>query len=138
MSVELAWAAGLFDGEGCVRIYQQTKTNAFVLQLVLVNTNLKAVTKFHEIMGVGSISEKRRYATHHKQCWAWQASAQKGKIALEKLLEYSVIKKPEIAVALEFMNLPKAITGPRMSEEEIKIRNGFLNTLKDLKKSGVI
>lgn len=48
---EIAWAAGLFEGEGCISTYQGDHT-----QLTLVSTDFDVIERFHRIVGVGTVS----------------------------------------------------------------------------------
>jgi hypothetical protein len=44
---EIAWAAGLFEGEGCVTRVRDRLTPA------LVNTDEEVIRRFHEMIGIG-------------------------------------------------------------------------------------
>lgn len=48
---EIAWAAGLFEGEGCISTYQSDST-----QLTLVSTDYDVIDRFARIVGVGTVS----------------------------------------------------------------------------------
>ena len=50
----LAWAAGFFEGEGCISWYSKVPN----LQLCIVNTDLECLEKFRSIVGGGNIRER--------------------------------------------------------------------------------
>jgi hypothetical protein len=56
MSTQHAWAAGLFDGEGCIHIGRQTKAphNKYY-QLTLGMNDLDVVERFADLWGVGKV-----------------------------------------------------------------------------------
>ncbi len=70
MSIE--WAAGLFEGEGCIYIEQ----NRYV-RLVLSSTDRDVLDRFQSVFGgsiyfhKGKAAEGRR-ALNHKPLWAWR------------------------------------------------------------------
>lgn len=63
----LAWAAGLFEGEGCICSGQYPG-------LRLVMTDRDRVEKFAEVVGRGTVSafSARSRESHWKQAWRWQ------------------------------------------------------------------
>lgn len=65
---ELAWAAGLFEGEGCLSFAGVAPT------LKLVMTDEPIVRKFHEVIGDGNICMLGRPHLRWKQQWAWHKS----------------------------------------------------------------
>ncbi len=71
-----AWAAGLFEGEGCVSIYQR-KSGSFRLQpkITLGMTDFSAVKQFADIIGVGNISSAilpSGKTIYRWQCASWE------------------------------------------------------------------
>jgi|SRR6056300_346201 len=78
--VNLAYAAGLFDGEGCVNYkkYKEKKRNGtyncWRISLEMAMTDEATVRIFHEIVGVGTVNEKSREKTGHKMQWRWRCT----------------------------------------------------------------
>jgi len=62
----IAWAAGLFEGEGCI-----TKRSGGYDQLRLSMTDFDVVRKFGSIVGVEQYYNKKIYETHHKPQLEW-------------------------------------------------------------------
>ena len=92
----LAWAAGLFDGEGCVYMAGHR------VQMSLNNTHLPTVRRFHEIVGTGSVHATKNNSkpAHCKPMWAWHASCAKAEVVLRSLLPWLVTKREQAEVAL--------------------------------------
>jgi hypothetical protein len=62
----IAWAAGLFEGEGCI-----TKRSGGYDQLKLSMTDFDVVRKFGSIVGVEQYCNKKIYKAHHKPQLEW-------------------------------------------------------------------
>lgn len=72
MSIE--WAAGLFEGEGCISISKGSGGRAYPV-LCLASTDLDTLQRFHEAIGhVGTLWSYARKvkAAHHKPLWEWR------------------------------------------------------------------
>lgn len=69
----IAWAAGLFEGEGCFTLTRSG--NRRYPRATLNSTDPDILRRFHEIVGVGSIylSNAKDRPTHYKQQEAWVA-----------------------------------------------------------------
>jgi len=69
---EVDWAAGLFEGEGCLthRIPPNLRP-----VLILNSTDLDVLKKFHRVVGVGHMcAPNMRKGRVHKPYWQWQVS----------------------------------------------------------------
>lgn len=71
----MAWAAGLFEGEGS--ICASKSGNRFVnLVLCVTNTDLRVLTKFESAVGCGKIyGPKLRTNPSHKPVYEWHLSS---------------------------------------------------------------
>lgn len=67
--LDVAWAAGLFEGEGCIRHAREKRGT--VRRLTLVSTDADVVQRFCRIVGVGRIRQ-RRVLDHYKPQWVWE------------------------------------------------------------------
>jgi hypothetical protein len=79
---EIAWAAGLFDGEGSVTI---KKRGGATIQLGM--TDLPLVERFTRVVGVGSISGPR-IQPNRKPSWVWFACGLNAVSVARLLLPY--------------------------------------------------
>ena len=68
---EIAWAAGLFEGEGSICIKPQT------IQLQLGMTDKDVIEKFWLLLGLGKVyGPYKRKQEHHKPMFVWSVSGQ--------------------------------------------------------------
>jgi hypothetical protein len=72
--VDAAWAAGLFEGEGCITAQRRPGGGEFLRPLMsLQMTDADIVHRFHKIVGVGNVRIQEH--SHKKQLWHWQTGA---------------------------------------------------------------
>ena len=85
MPNEIAWAAGIFEGEGSINIVPNRPSCA---SLQVSMTDLDILERLQDIFG-GNIYTKVKQKSQHKQGWTWQI-ARKADIyaTLEKLLPW--------------------------------------------------
>lgn len=78
---EIAWAAGLFEGEGNLTI-TTTHCNAG-----LVTTDKDVLERFRTIVGFGSIYHRTEPSrpSHYKPQWLWRATSARDTLALIEL-----------------------------------------------------
>ncbi len=91
---DIAWAAGLFEGEGCFTACYQRKTGRRYLHAVLVSTDQDVLERFHRIVGVGKIYPKAPRRPEHKPCWRWQVTTEAGFRAVYELLAPQPLSPP--------------------------------------------
>jgi len=69
----LAYAAGLFDGEGTVTLAKHHSSDPFRRPVVSMTSTTRELIEFmHRNFG-GNIRSQKVYQEHHKQSWAWKA-----------------------------------------------------------------
>lgn len=93
---EIAWAAGLFEGEGCLTIlharYKDRVTPYPRIQMS--NTDKDLLIRFSEVMRGGSIYSKKTGALSKKPQWMWQIADKAGvKQAIETLYPWLSVKR---------------------------------------------
>lgn len=76
--MDIAWAAGLFEGEGSItaRAYQTKKYGlTHQIAMELVTSDLDVIEKFIRIVGCGTVNPYNKgikgTLPHHKQCYCW-------------------------------------------------------------------
>lgn len=104
MSEEIAYIAGLFDGEGCVSVYHEktTKYRLARIQASLSNTNLPIVEYLKDCFG-GYV--KTRILPSGKLCKSWSVSCRKAAEVLTQLIPYLKIKRGQAELALRIFAL---------------------------------
>jgi hypothetical protein len=70
-SVEVAWAAGLFEGEGC--IHADRKLGRIRLRFTVTSTDLDVLERFEQAVGCGSISGPYWQPKSTKPTYSWKA-----------------------------------------------------------------
>jgi len=70
---EIAWAAGVFEGEGCIYIL---KCRPHCANLQVSMTDLDILERIQKLFG-GNIYQKKKQKAHHKIIWTWQLAKSK-------------------------------------------------------------
>ena len=88
---EIAWAAGLFEGEGSICYSFNSSSwcsHHWIAQLGM--TDEDAVRRFHEAVGgIGNVNVRKprdRNGTHRKTLWNWKCSKQDDLLAFVSLM----------------------------------------------------
>jgi hypothetical protein len=107
---EIAWAAGLFEGEGCIAMNQRT------LVLRVVNTDEDVIERFWDIVGVGGMygpyaQERNRDGCKRKLFWAWLAQSDCALEALQLLSPWLSRRRLDRAEELTGLRFP--VKSPR-------------------------
>lgn len=72
MDMDLAYVAGLIDGEGSIQLDHRGGPSAHRAPVVsLTNTSRPIIDFLKERFG-GTVCEQKRYAEHHRQAWIWR------------------------------------------------------------------
>lgn len=102
---DLAYFAGLFDGEGSVclvrRQCEKDATPCYMLEAGVTNTCIAPLLELKHSFG-GHISENRLDLNHlgKKRCWTWRVDAKKAAKFLTFIFPYLRIKKKRTRYAL--------------------------------------
>lgn len=107
---ELAWAAGFFDGEGCIQISVTRKNGIPIyhgLSVRLANVDLPSVQRFCSIMSRGSINVRTR--PFQKTIYTWALGGKSVIQILCLLMPYLRAKRPEARVVFKFSELRSSV-----------------------------
>jgi hypothetical protein len=103
--VEIAWLAGLFEGEGHIGFTKKGK-----VKLVLAMTDFDVVTKAHTIAGAGWLGVRRQAQNKWKDCLVWTVSRKSESVPLlEAMLPH--LGERRTARALEALERLAAVRG---------------------------
>ncbi len=94
--MNLAYVAGLFDGEGCVNFYYHGK-GTIVPRIFITNTNKELLEDLKNAFG-GWVGAHKKH-TGWKQGWQWTLSNSKAVAFLEKIQPWVRIKDKQILLA---------------------------------------
>jgi hypothetical protein len=141
--IDSAYAAGIFDGEGYVDIYQATtskasKSPSFMLRVIITQKDGRIMDFLKEKFG-GSVSYIERGDNFIHR---WDIRSQAAKRFLSSIFPFVRIKKEQVELALEFENTKgkylETLKGKRgfrqLSAEEINARILIKDRLKAAKK----
>lgn len=149
LQTDLAYIAGLIDGEGTVGIYRKnpkkpTHSWAFRERVAISNSNLKALEYVNQFFP-GTMAKNTRYSEKHSPMWRLEYHVLRAVPILEAVLPYMIIKREQAELVLQYRKtivlVDRTIVGqawhPRLPEEEFKRREWYYYELKRLNKTGV-
>ena len=138
----LAWAAGFFDGEGCVLVIPLSNGKFHSLFTSVTQQDPTALHLLKQRFG-GNVTpdktatsnsfERKRGAT---LVWRWKASSVEAHKFLRLIEPYCIVKGEQVRVALEFPCVGvKFVARNPIPEEVRKKREQIMLTLRDIRKS---
>lgn len=149
-----AYAAGLFDGEGCVYIGKTQRSGrrlpCYRMFCKISMTNDNAIKLLHEHWGGHYGVNKANVPKNYKPLYNWTVPAKKAAKFLLDVLPYLRIKHEQARLALEFQAhmsssgkyrigmYSKELKGQEIVPPEvISLRDSFHLRMKELNKRGV-
>jgi hypothetical protein len=107
----IAWAAGLFEGEGSIHVSSQGNRYRWPrVQITLGSTDHDVVARFVEIVGVGRIHTQTRPNRNHRTMYRWDVRGLEAAAILKAFMPWLGARrraKAEEALALVAqMNVP--------------------------------
>lgn len=70
-NTDLAYAAGLLDGEGTVTLSKNNSSDKFRTPAITMSSTTYALLEFMKNSFGGNIVNHKIYKDHHKQSWVW-------------------------------------------------------------------
>lgn len=126
IEIETAWAAGLFDGEGCISISKVTpsqrndiRNNSYRLVAKVTMGHRPTVEKFGSIVCSGSFQFHVAQNDRVNASYSWVAMSRKAEVIVRMLRRYLLTKAEEADIALQFMALPDVERGGRGGSKRI-------------------
>lgn len=98
--LELAWSAGLFDGEGCCAKHTQSGG----LIVCINQAHPEVLERFRDAVGIGNVNGPYLYAYRKKAMYDWRVFGTKSTIVLRKLWPYLSSQKKEQAIAKGYIH----------------------------------
>ncbi len=142
---ELAYLAGLIDGEGSICIsfrrwkkYGEVQTRA---SLVVYNTDLRMLTWIKERAGGMIYAINRKGSPDWRPSGHWRASELQAELLIEKLMPFLVIKKDQALVYLEFQKTKLSASAGRklgVPKAMLEKRLELMKQLKHLNEKGYV
>jgi len=126
---DLAYLAGIIDGEGCITIKVQKKPRqnrlTYEVQIMVANTNLKLMDWLKERFD-GNYYTINKKSQRHKTGYLWHFHKNKEEV-LKKILPYLVFKNEQAELALKVLEIKKEGYYKREPNNE------FSNRLEEVK-----
>ena len=132
---ELAYIAGLFDGEGCVSYKQYMRKRdrnkkaypTWQIRLEISMTNKPILQNICDILGVGTVTPKRykiKKAKTWKKQWRWRCSPREAYFVCMALYPYAHIKIDKLQQIID-----------HYSKKDNKVFNGRVVNLNEYKEA---
>jgi len=134
--IELAWAAGLFEGEGTICINKPHKNHLGTLRCYVGNTDREIVEFFLE--GWGGHLHEIKASGNRRVAWQWTVAATKATKFIKDILPYLHTKRvcQKAQLGLEFQD-QKSLLGVRRTLEYRVKQFGYYERMKKLNVRGV-
>lgn len=139
--MNIAYVAGLIDGEGSIHI-EETKGKWYAPRMTLGMTlpALEVMEDLHKEFG-GTLRLFRKSTDKWAEAWMWHIHGEDCRVLLEKALPYLRIKKDHALIALRVASirnsLPKRVNGNAKWTEEARMECRLLNAqVKELNRKG--
>lgn len=106
---DLAYIAGIIDGEGCIQIqkpkrrHNRERSQTYKLQLRVANTDLRLIEYINSIFPayIYNGSEKRK---GRRRQFVWHANGAKAAAVLRAVLPFLICKKEQAMTAISFQD----------------------------------
>jgi len=131
----VAYAAGFFDGEGCVNCSANKSGSPFV-RIMVANTNIEVLELFKSYWG-GDIQKSSRSKDHWKQAYNWRLANSDASTFLREILPFLVIKKDQASAAIQFNDMRPG-KGAKWQEPAKTQAIELLNKIREKNKRGVV
>jgi len=129
--LELAWAAGIFDGEGYVCL-KELRPNVFQLEVGVGNTDMRLIGRFKGWFGGHThirLAEEQGPLSR-KPIAYWRVTSRAAGEFLQIVRPYSVVKAEQIDLALATRVLMSKPGVPNPNVEELRRIRHQLSTIK--------
>ncbi len=102
---ETAWFGGFFDGEGCVQIKPTNGSDCenYRCGANVSQRNEQPLREFKNRWG--GVLNKWKNKKYNTYSWGWQINGQESLKFFKDIYPYTIVKKSEIALAIEFLEL---------------------------------
>jgi hypothetical protein len=133
---ELAWAAGMFEGEGSIRISTHTHTNKGLLVCDMVNVQPEVTAFFHERWG--GYHRGVRVPAPRRSYWRWRIAARQVLPFLEGIRPHlrTAHYKEKADLALEYQGQKTSRRSINRTPEYAAAQVRYYERMRDLNVRG--
>jgi len=109
---DLAWLAGIMDGEGSIFIMKQSRKDRerafnYILRISVQSTDGVMAKECLKISGEGACFDAPTTKENNSNTYKWQVSGKRACHVLENLLPFLRVKKQQAMSAIEFQKTTK-------------------------------
>jgi len=133
---DLAYMAGLFDGEGTVSIVKP-KDKCHRLHVSIGSTDEWVCQSFKMMFG-GTITKLKLVQGtrgYNRQAWKWSSSARIAHQMLLVLFPYLHLKRPQAEIAIKFQLSINSLNRRRMNNDQTVVREAEAILVKSMNKA---
>jgi hypothetical protein len=145
---DLAWAAGVIDGEGCISLTRRSPQTSrqvncnYRLILKVTMCHKPTIARLRKIFGCGTLHKQKAQQSYWTDSWVWFCNATDAGACLRLLREFLLTKAKEADVALQFLALPRSPRGgrggsPQLTAAAVQVRDKFYLKLRNMKGANV-
>ena len=124
--LELAWAAGFFDGEGSTNI-SKTRTGWY-LRISIIQNDREVLDRFHKALaGLGKVTGPNQYSYNKNPWYSYSLTGSKAHEALNLLFPYlSSVKREQALAVIKKIRENAPGVYARSAEKRVDEANEFL------------
>ena len=126
--IDLAWAAGFIDGEGCFQISGDLSS----CDISAFQTSILPIAKLKDLFGGHTWFAKARGTS--REGWIWEVSSQKAVTTDNLILPYLVVKDSQAQILIAFAKTILKNNGSRLTDEIREKRRGLRSLMTDINK----
>ena len=132
---DLAYMAGLFDGEGCIHIAKlrrpESKRGCHFGLVATIGMTSEFLLELYRSQFGGSVYCYPRLKGNRRPCWQWIIRSRQAVAFLKAIRPYLLLKANEADLAIEFQGAMH-VGGRRIKEEWVAQETQY-NLMRDLK-----
>jgi hypothetical protein len=132
----VAWAAGFFDGEGCIYAGHDQNNGYHIWRFIVLvsQTDPRPLEAMRERWG-GTIAFKKRGQPHHKDQWSWRITGEPASVFIAEVLPLLRVKGEVASAALPVLFRTHR-KGVRFKPHEIAERQAALEFIRATNRRG--
>lgn len=134
---DLAWTAGIIDGEGSIFVMKQGRTDRerdvnYILRVSVQSTDPYMSHELQKMWPDGAEFNVQRREEHYSNTLKWQLSGKKAARFLSEIKPFMRVKHSQAELAIEFQSTTKK-HWKHMSEDDYEKQKEFCQKLKNAK-----
>lgn len=135
---DLAWAAGIIDGEGSIFVMKQGRKDRerdynYIMRVSVQSTDPYMTKELGKIFPDGAIFSQDRYKSDNwSDTLKWQVNGRKAAFVLKQILPFMKVKHDQAKLAIDFQETTKK-HWRHMTESDYETQESYYFKLKQAK-----